>query len=136
MTFHCLDKGRLLHRRNGSGKSTLVKLLGKLYTMIRVRLPLIHTCAHSLIMRNSEVKCFSFRILRNIFECGREYQFRFKETINIERLQQPLQNSGASTFIENEARFDSKLGRTFWMGEQLSGGEWQRSFSPFVLSRC
>jgi ATP-binding cassette subfamily B protein len=21
--------------------------------------------------------------------------------------------------------FDTKLGRTFWMGEQLSGGEWQ-----------
>jgi ATP-binding cassette subfamily B protein len=23
--------------------------------------------------------------------------------------------------------FDSKLGRTFWMGEQLSGGEWQKN---------
>jgi len=22
--------------------------------------------------------------------------------------------------------FDTKLGRTFWMGEQLSGGEWQK----------
>lgn len=114
---------------NGSGKSTLVKLLGKLYDYENGSIEIddveLSTIDKDTFRENS---VFLFQDFEKYFmSVAESISLGSKEKINIEKLKQATKNSGAHVFIDKmKMGFDSKLGRTFWMGEQLSGGEWQK----------
>jgi ABC-type bacteriocin/lantibiotic exporter with double-glycine peptidase domain len=98
MTFHCLAiKDIAIVGANGSGKSTLVKL-GKLYNDDKGAITIDSIPVHT-INEEFRSKVFFFQDFEKYFlSVGESIKFRFKETINIERLQHV--NSGASTFID------------------------------------
>lgn len=125
------EKGQIIAivGANGSGKSTLVKLLGKLYDYKEGSIAI-----DSIPLKNidketfRENSVFLFQDFEKYFmSVGESISLGSKEKINIEKLKEAVKNSGANVFIDKMKKgFDTKLGRTFWMGEQLSGGEWQK----------
>lgn len=125
------EKGQIIAivGANGSGKSTLVKLLGKLYYYKEGSIAI-----DSIPLKNidketfRENSVFLFQDFEKYFmSVGESISLGSKEKINLEKLKEAVKNSGANVFIDKMKKgFDTKLGRTFWMGEQLSGGEWQK----------
>lgn len=125
------DKGQIIAivGANGSGKSTLVKLLGKLYTYQQGSITIDSIPLNTIDNEEFRTKSvFLFQDFEKYFlSVGESISLGSKESIDLDKLQKAVINSGASTFIDKmKDGFDSKLGRTFWMGEQLSGGEWQK----------
>jgi len=116
---------------NGSGKTTLVKLINRLYEP---------NSGEILINNQSNIKEFSIRELRNkmtvIFQYFAKYNFSVKENIGLSNINENLSEakiskaaefSRASKFIEKfEKKLDTKLGRSFKLGQELSGGQWQK----------
>ena len=116
---------------NGSGKTTLVKLINRLYEP---------TSGEILINHQSNVKDFSIRDLRNkmtvIFQYFAKYNFSIKENIGLSNIDIPMSESdiskaaelsNASKFIEKfDKKLNTKLGRSFRLGQELSGGQWQK----------
>jgi ATP-binding cassette, subfamily B, bacterial len=115
---------------NGSGKTTLVKLLCRLYDPISGRITfdgINYADIDPLDLRQQ----FSV-----IFQDYAHYQLSAKENIwfgNVElppddeRIMHAAERSGASEVI-NKLRdgYDTKLGKWFDDGEELSVGEWQK----------
>ncbi|GEL10410.1 ATP-binding cassette, subfamily B [Flavobacterium glycines] len=125
------EKGQIIAivGANGSGKSTLVKLLGKLYDYENGSIVI-----DGLDLKNidketfRENSVFLFQDFEKYFlSVAENISLGAKETNDLEALKRAAENSGAKVVIDKlKHGFDTKLGRTFWMGEQLSGGEWQK----------
>jgi ATP-binding cassette subfamily B protein len=114
---------------NGSGKSTLVKILGKLYEYEKGTITI-----DGISLKNIDKEEFSTKSVF-LFQDFEKYLLNIAENISLGTkesdssvsLQQAADNSGASVFIDKlKHGFETKLGRSFWMGEELSGGEWQK----------
>lgn len=125
------EKGQIIAivGANGSGKSTLVKLLGKLYDYNHGSISI-----DGLDLKNidketfRENSVFLFQDFEKYFlSVAENISLGAKETNDLEALKKAAKNSGANVVIDKlKHGFETKLGRTFWMGEQLSGGEWQK----------
>ncbi len=125
------EKGQIIAivGANGSGKSTLVKLLGKLYDYENGTITIDGISLKSIDKEEFRTNSvFLFQDFEKYFlSVAENISLGAKDTKDIEALKKAAENSGAQTFIDKMKRgFDTKLGRTFWMGEQLSGGEWQK----------
>lgn len=121
---------------NGSGKSTLVKLLGRLY----------NTQPGSIKLEDdnyADIGISSFQ--KNsifLFQDFEQYMLTVEENISLSDIEKKKNDadivnsarfSGASQFIEKLSHgYQTRLGRSFVKGEQLSGGQWQK----LALSRA
>lgn len=115
---------------NGSGKSTLVKLLGQLYP----------APPGTIWMGGTPLEDIAPDAFRSrsvfLFQDFEKYFLPVGDTIRLglpndettpERLHRAAVQSGAMGFIEHlERGFDTRLGRSFLRGTQLSGGQWQK----------
>lgn len=130
---------------NGSGKTTLVKLMCRLYDPTGGRILLdgidIRECSVNELRRQFSV----------IFQDFVRYHLSLAENIGLGNLRdlenrpkivEAAQRSGADGFIQKFPQgYDTKLGRIFYEGEEISGGEWQkvavaRAFlreAPFII---
>lgn len=125
------EKGQIIAivGANGSGKSTLVKLLGKLYDYEKGTINIDGVSLKDINkegFRSNSV--FLFQDFEKYFlSVSETISLGSKEKINPEKLKEAIKNSGSKGFIDKMKNgFNTKLGRTFWMGEQISGGEWQK----------
>jgi ATP-binding cassette subfamily B protein len=114
---------------NGSGKSTLVKLLSRLY----------HVQSGSIQIDNVEVSDIAERKFRQnsifLFQDYEKHFLTVKENIALgaegevdeEQVKNAAALSGSTAFINKlKNGLDTRLGRIFDKGMQLSGGEWQK----------
>ena len=115
---------------NGSGKSTLVKLIAGLY----------NAQEGDIIIGNhklQEINPTDFR--KNtvfLFQDFQKYFLSIKEiisigddenAINTDRLDTSIFDANADTFIDQlKNGVDTKMGRIFFEGQELSGGQWQK----------
>ncbi|PSN13674.1 ABC transporter permease, partial [filamentous cyanobacterium CCT1] len=121
---------------NGSGKTTLIKLLTRLYTPSAGRILLD---GRDLQEWNSEVLQ---RRIGVIFQDFVRYQFKVGENIGVgdvtdfddaHRWQTAAAKGTATEFIESLPEgYDTQLGKWFFGGQELSGGQWQK----IALSRA
>ncbi|WOD38663.1 ABC transporter ATP-binding protein [Nodosilinea sp. E11] len=121
---------------NGSGKTTLIKLLTRLYTPSQGRILLD---GRDLQEWDSDVVQ---RRIGVIFQDFVRYQFKVGENIGVgdvtdfedaHRWQTAATKGTAAEFIEAlPDGFDTQLGRWFFGGQELSGGQWQK----IALSRA
>jgi ATP-binding cassette subfamily B protein len=130
---------------NGSGKTTLVKLMCRLYDPTGGR----------ILLDGTDIREFSAQDLRRqfsvIFQDFVRYHLSLAQNIALgdleaaqdrERIVQAAQKAGAHEFIQKfPDGYQTKLGRVFYEGEEISGGEWQkialaRAFlreAPFIV---
>jgi ATP-binding cassette subfamily B protein len=130
---------------NGSGKTTLVKLMCRLYDPTEGR----------ILLDGVDLREVSIGELRRqfsvIFQDFVRYHLSLAENIGLgdlklmddrEKIVEAARRSGADSFIEKMPQgYDTKLGRIFYEGEEISGGEWQkvavaRAFlreTPFII---
>lgn len=130
---------------NGSGKTTLVKLMCRLYDPTRGR----------VLLEGYDVRQFSVSKLRRqfsvIFQDFVRYHMTLAENIGLGDIDQgghrgKIAEAGKAAGVDDFAqrlpqRYDTPLGRIFYEGEELSGGEWQkvalaRGFlreAPFII---
>lgn len=114
---------------NGSGKSTLVKLLSRLY----------HIQSGSINIDNVPISDIAEQNFRQnsifLFQDYEKHFLTIKENIALgtesevdeERVKVAAVLSDSTTFINNlKNGIDTRLGRMFDKGMQLSGGEWQK----------
>jgi ATP-binding cassette subfamily B protein len=115
---------------NGSGKTTLVKLLAGLYTPTR----------GTVRYQGRDLKDWDPVALRQrigvIFQDFNRYQLKVGENIGAgdvaafddrERWSQAAAKGQAADFIAQlPGAYDTQLGRWFFSGQELSGGQWQR----------
>jgi ATP-binding cassette subfamily B protein len=130
---------------NGSGKTTLVKLMCRLYDPTQGR----------ILLDGVDLRELSVRDLRRqfsvIFQDFVRYHLTLGQNIALgdlaaaedrARIAQAARKAGADEFIEKfPERYQTKLGRVFYEGEEISGGQWQkialaRAFlreAPFII---
>jgi ATP-binding cassette subfamily B protein len=130
---------------NGSGKTTLVKLMCRLYDPTRGR----------ILLNGVDLREFSTKDLRRqfsvIFQDFVRYHLSLAQNIALGdldladdqmRIIAAAQKSGADEFIDKFPEgYKTKLGRVFYEGEEISGGQWQkialaRAFlreDPFII---
>ncbi|HMB74007.1 MAG TPA: ABC transporter ATP-binding protein [Gammaproteobacteria bacterium] len=115
---------------NGCGKTTLVKLLAGLYEPDK----------GVIRYRGTPLSQWSPRALRDhigvIFQDYARYHFKVGENIGAgdelafddqARWRDAASKGQAAEFIERlPATYDTQLGRWFFQGQELSGGQWQR----------
>ncbi|WP_204150847.1 ABC transporter ATP-binding protein [Leptolyngbya sp. CCY15150] len=121
---------------NGSGKTTLIKLLTRLYQPSSGRIVL-----DGLDLRDWDVVTLQQRI-GVIFQDFVPYQFTVGENIGVgdvtairdrDRWQEAAAKGTAQAFIDTMPEgYDTRLGRWFRGGRELSGGQWQK----IALSRA
>ncbi|MGF1516146.1 MAG: ABC transporter ATP-binding protein, partial [Elainellaceae cyanobacterium] len=121
---------------NGSGKTTLIKLLTRLYSPTAGRISL-----DGLDLSKWDRDVLQQRI-GVIFQDFVRYQFTVGENIGVgdvtaitdrDRWQEAAEKGIASPFIESlPETFDTRLGKWFRNGRELSGGQWQK----IALSRA
>jgi ATP-binding cassette, subfamily B, bacterial len=128
-TLHPSEKIALVGE-NGAGKTTLVKLLARLYDPTEGRITL----------DGIDLKEYDLRDLRMntgiIFQDYLRYQMTFAQNIAVgnigEKDNRPLiaeaarQSLAASLAERLPGQYDQMLGKRFYEGEELSGGEWQK----------
>jgi ABC-type multidrug transport system fused ATPase/permease subunit len=121
---------------NGSGKTTLIKLLTRLYTPSRGR----------ILLDGRDLQEWDATIVQKrigvIFQDFVRYQFKVGENIGVgdvadfedaHRWQVAATKGTATEFIEAlPDGFNTQLGRWFFGGQELSGGQWQK----IALSRA
>lgn len=122
--------------KNGSGKTTLIKLITRLYT----------PSSGQILLDGIDLQEWDIEVLRKrigvIFQDFVRYQFTVGENIGVGDVQH-LENENyweiaakkgmAKSFIETlPSRFQTRLGRWFKSGTELSGGQWQK----IALSRA
>jgi len=115
---------------NGSGKSTLMKLICRLYDPAEGRILL-----DGVDIRSFELTEY-WRNLAVMFQDFEEYNLSARENIWLGDMRLPLHDpaveeaarrSGAAEVIEGLPQgYETRLGKWFDEGEELSRGEWQR----------
>lgn len=137
VTFHLKPGEKLaIVGENGSGKTTLIKLLTRLYTPTSGRILL-----DGLDLQAWDIGALQRRI-GVIFQNFMRYQFSVGENVGVgdvlnldDRDQWVIASDkgNALSFIKDlPETFDTRLGRWFKTGRELSGGQWQR----IALSRA
>ncbi len=115
---------------NGSGKTTLIKLINRLY----------EPTSGSIKINGKQLKQFSLHSFRKkltvIFQLFSKYNASVKENIQYSDIHHQGGNSKvveAAQFAHSHGfisqlpnQYDTKLGRSFRHGEELSGGQWQK----------
>ncbi|MGB3136328.1 MAG: ABC transporter ATP-binding protein [Nodosilinea sp.] len=121
---------------NGSGKTTLIKLLTRLYTPSHGR----------ILLDGRDLQEWDSTVLQRrigvIFQDFVRYQFKVGENIGVgdvtdfedaQRWQTAAAKGTATEFIESLPEgYNTQLGRWFFGGQELSGGQWQK----IALSRA
>ena len=121
---------------NGSGKTTLIKLLTRLYT----------PTAGRILLDGRDLQEWDADVLQQrigvIFQDFVRYQFKVGENIGVgdvadfedaHRWQAAAVKGTATEFIEALPEgFNTQLGKWFFGGQELSGGQWQK----IALSRA
>ncbi len=115
---------------NGSGKTTLIKLLTRLYRPTKGRIVL-----DGLDLQEWETVALHERI-GVIFQDFGRYQFLVGENIGAgneqhfddrQAWQEAARKGMADEFIERfPKQYETQLGKWFWGGRELSGGQWQK----------
>jgi ABC-type multidrug transport system fused ATPase/permease subunit len=137
ISFHLKPGEKLaIVGENGSGKTTLIKLLTRLYPPVAGRILL-----DGLDLQEWDMELLQQRI-GVIFQNFVKYQFTVGENIGAgdvnyleeeARWQTAAQKGTASTFIETMPQaYQTRLGKWFKDGRELSGGQWQK----IALSRA
>ena len=115
---------------NGAGKTTLVKLLARLYEPTEGR----------ILLEGVDLRKYKISELREqvgvIFQDFFRYQLSVGDNIAVGRIEaredQPRIEESARKSLavevveELEGGYDHLLGRRFWGGTELSGGQWQK----------
>lgn len=137
VTFHLKPGEKLaIVGENGSGKTTLIKLLTRLYTPTGGR----------ILLDGLDLQAWDIGVLQRrigvIFQNFMRYQFSVGENVGVgdvlnldDRDQWTIASDkgNALSFIKDlPETFDTRLGRWFKTGRELSGGQWQR----IALSRA
>ncbi|MBE9135788.1 ABC transporter ATP-binding protein [Nodosilinea sp. LEGE 07088] len=121
---------------NGSGKTTLIKLLTRLYSPSQGR----------ILLDGRDLQEWDANVLQRrigvIFQDFVRYQFKVGENIGVgdvndfeavHRWQDAAAKGTATEFIESLPEgYNTQLGRWFFGGQELSGGQWQK----IALSRA
>ncbi|NJR51744.1 MAG: ABC transporter ATP-binding protein [Leptolyngbyaceae cyanobacterium CSU_1_3] len=137
VTFHLKPGEKLaIVGENGSGKTTLIKLLTRLYTPDSGR----------ILLDGLDLQIWDVEVLQKrigvIFQNFMRYQFSVGENVGVgdvahledrDRWVQAANKGNALSFIEEMPEgFQTRLGRWFKSGRELSGGQWQK----IALSRA
>jgi ATP-binding cassette subfamily B protein len=115
---------------NGSGKTTLAKILAQMFA----------PTSGKVLWNGRDVRSLDPRRLRDqigvIFQDFIQYQLSARDNVGFgrpdalgdeERLRSAARSGGADRLIEGLANgFDTVLGKEFYGGQELSGGQWQR----------
>ncbi len=137
VSFHLRPGEKLaIVGENGSGKTTLIKLLTRLYTPVSGRILL-----DGLDLREWDIDSLQQRI-GVIFQNFVRYQFTVGENIGAgdvsyleeeSRWRTAAKKGTADAFIETMPElYQTRLGKWFKGGRELSGGQWQK----IALSRA
>jgi ATP-binding cassette subfamily B protein len=124
---------------NGAGKSTLVKLLLRFYD----------PDGGSVRVNGTDLKDFAPEVLRNrigvLFQDYASYELSVRENVVMgrpggevldERVMEALRDARSEWLVERMPNgLDSKVGRLFEGGHDLSGGEWQRLALARIMYR-
>lgn len=137
VSFHLKPGEKLaIVGENGSGKTTLIKLLTRLYSPTSGR----------ILLDGLDLQLWDRDALQRrigvIFQNFMKYQFTVGENIGVgdvlnledrDRQKLSADKGNALSFIEQmDEGFDTRLGRWFKAGRELSGGQWQK----IALSRA
>jgi ATP-binding cassette subfamily B protein len=137
VSFHLKPGEKLaIVGENGSGKTTLIKLLTRLYSPSQGR----------ILLDGRDLQEWNTGVLQRrigvIFQDFVRYQFKVGENIGVgdvkdfedtHRWQDAAAKGTATEFIESLPQgYDTQLGRWFFGGQELSGGQWQK----IALSRA
>ncbi|PSB18566.1 ABC transporter ATP-binding protein [Phormidesmis priestleyi ULC007] len=137
VSFHLKPGEKLaIVGENGSGKTTLIKLLTRLYTPNSGR----------ILLDGLDLQLWNLEILQQrigvIFQNFMQYQFKVGENVGVgdvkyledhDRWIEAAEKGNALPFIEQMPEgFETRLGRWFKSGRELSGGQWQK----IALSRA
>ena len=113
---------------NGAGKSTLLKLLCRFYEPTEGR----------ILIDGVDVRSFAHRDLLEhisvLFQTPVQYQTSAADNIRFAQMEasdaevrQAAEAAGAHAFLDRlPSGYDTKLGKMFYEGGELSGGQWQR----------
>ncbi|MCY7284069.1 MAG: ABC transporter ATP-binding protein/permease [Cyanobacteria bacterium CAN_BIN43] len=137
ISFHlCPGQKLAIVGKNGSGKTTLIKLLTRLYSPDSGRILL-----DGLDLAQWDVNVLQRRI-GVIFQNFVRYQFTVGENVGVgdvdhledqSRWEEATEIATARPFIETMPdKFQTRLGKWFKGGRELSGGQWQK----IALSRA
>lgn len=137
VSFHLKPGEKLaIVGENGSGKTTLIKLLTRLYTPTSGR----------ILLDGLDLQLWDVDVLQRrigvIFQNFMRYQFTVGENVGVgdvlnledrDRWKIAADKGNALPFIQQMSdEFETRLGRWFKAGRELSGGQWQK----IALSRA
>ncbi|MFQ4139414.1 ABC transporter ATP-binding protein [Nodosilinea sp. PGN35] len=137
VSFHLKPGQKLaIVGENGSGKTTLIKLLTRLYS----------PSAGRILLDGRDLQEWDSGVLQRrigvIFQDFVRYQFKVGENIGVgdvtdfadaQRWQTAAAKGTATEFIESLPEgYNTQLGKWFFGGQELSGGQWQK----IALSRA
>ncbi|WP_305456522.1 ABC transporter ATP-binding protein [Bacillus mycoides] len=121
---------------NGSGKTTLIKCLTGLY---ETDSPMIHV--NGMPLNKIDLNKY-FKKISVLFQDFNRFEFTVRENIGFgnlegladtEKLREVIKRVGLENHIKSlPNQYDSRLGRFFDGGNELSGGQWQK----IAIARC
>lgn len=121
---------------NGSGKTTLIKCLTGLYETDSSMIYVNGTPLNKIDLNKY------FKKISVLFQDFNRFEFTVRENIGFgnlesladtEKLKEVIKRVGLENYIKNlPNQYDSRLGRFFDGGNELSGGQWQK----IAIARC
>ena len=121
---------------NGSGKTTLIKCLTGLY---ETDSSMIHV--NGMPLNKIDLNKY-FKKISILFQDFNRFEFTVRENIGFgnledladtEKLKEVIKRVGLENYIKSlPNQYDSRLGRFFDGGNELSGGQWQK----IAIARC